>query len=268
MKINDINVFRINLMWIRAVLIVMIALLALTMSSCDTSDESTMSSTDTINEENNANENEGIVIGGDVGSGNTIIINRNDEPLDSKPVTNLGKDKTVDKQIAAAIAEAEELAASGDYNAAITQIQTWLKTYSDSEILQEKLAEYTTARNTKIKVDAIAAADELRNQGNYLDALLTIRQAIAEIGEDDDLTTQAATCESAYATIVSQQVDEFQQKMSISEAKELLREALEHVPENELLISRMTEMESYKTVPLDTLSPINGGFTWNDGTPA
>lgn len=214
----------------------------------------------------------GMVLSKDDGNQKTDIttptITTTDETRTTETAPTTENRKEIDKQIAAAIAEAEELAASGDYNAAITQIQTWLKTYSDSEILQEKLAEYTTARNTKIKVDAIAAADELRNQGNYLDALLTIRQAIAEIGEDDDLTTQAATCESAYATIVSQQVDEFQQKMSISEAKELLREALEHVPENELLISRMTEMESYKTVPLDTLSPINGGFTWNDGTPA
>ncbi len=202
------------------------------------------------------------------GDNTTPTITTTDETRTTETAPTTENRKEIDKQIAAAIAEAEELAASGDYNAAISQIQTWLKTYSDSEKLQEKLAEYTTARNTQIKVDAIAAADELRNQGNYLDALLTIRQAIAEIGEDDDLTTQATTCESAYATIVSQQVDEFQQKMSISEAKELLREALEHVPENELLISRMTEMESYKTVPLDTLSPINGGFTWNDGTPA
>ncbi len=176
--------------------------------------------------------------------------------------------KDIDKQIAATIAQAEKLAAAGDYDEAISMLQTWLKTYSDSEKLQKKLAEYIAARNTQIKVDAIAVADELRNQGNYLDALLTIRQAITEIGEDNDLTTQAATCESAYATIVSQQVDQYVQEMRIDEAKELLKTALENVSDNEVLLSRKTEIDSYKTVPLDTLSPINGGFTWNDGTPA
>lgn len=197
----------------------------------------------------------------------TIITTDETKTIETSPTTKNRKD--IDKQIAAAIAQAEKLATVGDYDEAISMLQTWLKTYSDSEKLQKKLAEYTAARNTQIKVDAIAAADKLKNQGNYLDALLTIRQAIAEIGEDDDLATQAATCESAYVTMISQQVDEFQQKMSISEAKELLREALEHVPENEMLLLRKTQIDEYRTVhlaELDQKNSINGGLIWNKET--
>ncbi|MBQ8012243.1 MAG: hypothetical protein IJ265_11875 [Oscillospiraceae bacterium] len=142
MKKCCMNVFEDSGVLVRIVAIIVTALLALTMSSCETIEESSMSSTDTTDEKDKGDENEGIVIGGDIGNHNTIVF-------------DMGNEKFPDKQVAAIITQAEELAAAGDYDGAISQIQTGLETYSDFESLQKKLEEYEAKRNALIKEETI-----------------------------------------------------------------------------------------------------------------
>ncbi len=228
MKKCCMNVFEDSGVLVRIVAIIVTALLALTMSSCETIEESSMSSTDTTDEKDKGDENEGIVIGGDIGNHNTIVF-------------DMGNEKFPDKQVAAIITQAEELAAAGDYDGAISQIQTGLETYSDFESLQKKLEEYEAKRNAlikeetinttespapteksaeQIKAEAITAADIQSQHGDNLGAVVTIRMAIEKVGEDAELNELAAAYEKAYQEQLTQQVPETEQETAAPETTE------------------------------------------------
>lgn len=182
------------------------------------------------------------------------------------PVTD-NLSPSAEKEIDSVISKAEKLAATNDFEGALSVIQSGLATYPDSQALQAKRDEYTAAKNAKIKKDALAKADYSALQGDYLDALSTVEQAISAIGEDEELSAKAKEYENAYATDISAQVDAYLAENKINSAKTLLLEAAKALPNNEIIKARQQEVNKYKTVPLHKLNPINDGFTWNEGTP-
>ena len=234
--------------------------------------------------------------------------------------TTNGVDSDYDeKQISAALQEAEALAANSDYEGALERIKTALATYPKSDSLQAKETEYTEAlavqTKTKtleeaaklansgdylgamtliesaradveedaeyktaydnykqayysqVKTTAVTEADSLAQQGEYLDAIARIDQAISIIGDDSELKEKKMTYEDNYVTHISEQVDSYLAENNVTAAKELIDAALEKLPNNESLKTRKAELEQYKTVSLSSLSPINGGFPWNEDTP-
>ena len=113
----------------------------------------------------------------------------------------------------------------------------------------------------------LQTADALFATNDYVSAIKTIREAVNQIGEDVELITAKETYENAYAESVSAQVDTYLAEQNISAAKDVLKVAAKEIPENELIQTRTAEVEQYKTVRLDTLTPINGEFPWNEETP-
>ena len=160
--------------------------------------------------------------------------------------------------------EAKRLAESGDYAAAMAVIENALET-------QPEDADYQNAYDTykqSLKAEALETADGFAQQKDYLSAWNTIAQAMDTIGEDAELAAKAEEYEGAYVADICTQVDALVAENNISAAQELLRDAQKHFSDNDMLKTYADELEKYKNVLLNTLDPINGGFTWNDGTPA
>ena len=100
-----------------------------------------------------------------------------------------------------------------------------------------------------------------------MSALKTINQAITTVGEDSELTAKAEEYENMYVIAVTSQVDALIAENKIDDARTLLEEASKEVPSNQAIKTRLDEINTYKTIALDTLTPINGEFTWNQGVP-
>ena len=166
------------------------------------------------------------------------------------------------------LTKAAELADSGDYVAAMAMIDTARKDSPDDADYNSAYDKYEKAHRSNLVSEALENADALSSSGDYLGALQTVNQALKTVGDDSSLTAAAKTYEDAYAKSVSAQVDEFLAGQNITAAKQLLEAASKEIPNNIVIKNQKAEIEKYKTVSLSTLTPINGGFTWNDGVPA
>lgn len=163
--------------------------------------------------------------------------------------------------------EAEKLAESGDYAAAMALIKNAQNTYGDDADYQNAYETYEQTHKAVVKTDALEKANGFAEQKDYLNAYKAIKQALATVGEDAELTAKATEYEEAYVTDISSQVDTLLAENDISTAKALLQNASKEFPNNEAIKLRLDEVKKYKTTSLDALTPINGGFTWNDGSP-
>ena len=172
-----------------------------------------------------------------------------------------------EQQIAFIINDAETLAADDDFEGALSTIQRGLAIYPESGELRDKAEEYTENLNTQIKRQALAEANALADSGDYLGALQTVTQALETVGNDGSLTEAAKTYEDAYAESISAQVDAYIAEQNITAAKQLLESALKELPNNSILNDQKAIVDEYKTIALDTLTPVDGGFIWNNGSP-
>lgn len=184
---------------------------------------------------------------------------RKDVPEDADYITVYEKYEIAHKaQIKQGILDdAKALAEKEDYLGAMAVIREEQKERPEDTDYQSAYETYFTAYKTGV----LQTADTLSATSDYVGAIKTIREAINQIGEDVELITAKETYENAYAESVSAQVDTYLAEQNISAAKDVLKVAAKEIPENELIQTRMTEVEQYKTVHLDTLTPINGGIS-------
>ena len=162
--------------------------------------------------------------------------------------------------------EAEALANSGDYSGAMAVIEGSGKNYADDTDYKAAHDRYRQSYFSTVKTEAITEADKLAEAGSYLDAIARLKQAAAIIGTDADLDSKKTSYASSYSTDISAKIDAYLTDNDVAAAKALVEKALKDLPNQELLKARKAELDQYKTVSLSTLSPINGGFSWNEGT--
>lgn len=151
-----------------------------------------------------------------------------------------------EEQIASIISDADALAAKEDYEGALAKVQTGLVTYPKSEELQKKSEEYTSALNAQVKTDALTAAETLAQTGDYLGAFNTVDQAISTIGQDGELASKAKEYEDAYVSNVIEKVDTLMNDKDYDSAENILADATDNFPGNELLLEKGVELETIK----------------------
>ena len=93
-----------------------------------------------------------------------------------------------DKVRADALADAEKLASGGDYAGAIEVLQDGLKTLPDDSALTQQIALYEKASEDKVKADALAAAKEYADQGDYTAAMKVLSDYTDAHGKDADVS--------------------------------------------------------------------------------
>lgn len=165
------------------------------------------------------------------------------------------------------LSEAAARADEGDYIAAMAILQKAMDTQGADPDYQAAYDTYNQAQIDSVKADAIAEADALAEEGDYVGAIEIVEGTIVTVGEDEELTAKSEAYKDAYAADVLEQVDALMEEDDLATARELLRQATEIVPENEDIQAYQEELNSYQTTYLHEMSPVNGGFTWNSGQP-
>ena len=102
------------------------------------------------------------------------------------------------QQIALIISDAEGLAASEDYEGALTKVQGGLVTYPASQNLQNKVNEYTEALNVQIKNETLAEAEALAESGDYVSAMAVINKAQETYGDNTEYQKAHSAYNDAY----------------------------------------------------------------------
>lgn len=176
--------------------------------------------------------------------------------------------KLVEYQSAAAekaradvLAEAAGYAAAGDYVKAMETLERYANTYGSHGDIT---AAYNVHRENYVNM-VLAQAQAMAD--DPFGAMEFINAALKNVA-DDRLTNQAAAYEAAYVDSVVQRADALAAQLQADEAVALVTQALERLPDNDVLTAKLQTLQTAKPVPLSTLSPINGGFGWNEGSPA
>lgn len=149
-----------------------------------------------------------------------------------------------EEQIATIIAEAEVLAATNDYEGALTKIQTALVTYPDSEALQEKSEEYSTALNAQIKAAILEEAEALAKIGDYISAIAVIKDAQDTYGNDADYKSAYDSYYAAYKSEVISAADKLANSGDHLGALQTINAAIDAIGEDAELLKKAQTYEN------------------------
>ena len=133
------------------------------------------------------------------------------------------------------LSEAASLADSGDYVSAMELIETAQDTHGEDAEYQAAYDSYNQSYIAQVKDDALTNADSLAQQGEYIEAINIVEQAIATVGEDDELASKAKEYEGTYVSEAISQVDTYIASEEYDKAEDILNNALEEFPKNATL---------------------------------
>ena len=140
------------------------------------------------------------------------------------------------------LSEAASLADSGDYVSAMELIETAQDTHGEDAEYQAAYDSYNQSYIAQVKDDALTNADSLAQQGEYIEAINIIEQAIATVGEDDELASKAKGYEGTYVSDAISQVDTYIASEEYDKAEDILNSALKEFPKNEQLQDKNTAL--------------------------
>lgn len=122
----------------------------------------------------------------------------------------------------------------------------------------ESLMNYKTEVSKTVN-DYIAAE-------KYQEAFTALDEAI-KFTDDQYFKDLKTTTEEDYVKTVIAKADELMKKRSHSAAKKVVSDAIAILPNNSTLSAKLAEIEKSAPVSLASITPINGGWKWNEGTP-
>lgn len=163
--------------------------------------------------------------------------------------------------------EADDYVQQGSYIEAIAKLQEGLNIVSNDKKLQEQIAIYQNENENMLKEQALESAAEYAAQNDLKQAITTLSGALERKPDDTELTAAYNTYCQQYVQGVIAEADAFVEQEDYKGAIKCINEALKVLPGEELLASKLGEVENNKPVPLSGMDAINGGWDWNVGTP-
>ncbi|MBR3039709.1 MAG: protein kinase [Lachnospiraceae bacterium] len=166
-----------------------------------------------------------------------------------------------------AMNEAADLAANGDYKGARDRIKEAMDEYGEDDEYTKKYDEYNKKYVAEVKAEALTKATEYEEAGDYVNAYKALKEASKEIGQDSDVDGKMTEYENKIVSDALTQADAAMAERKYSEAIRIVEDALTTLPGNQTLNDKKVEIENSKPVSITTLTPLNGGFDWNEGDP-
>ncbi len=109
--------------------------------------------------------------------------------------------------------------------------------------------------------DAVKAANELANSGDYLGAIDRINSAISDIGDDSRLALKKTEYEDKYVNGIIKDAQKLIENGKLDEAAEMISEAQENIPGNSDFSAIMSDIEELRPKKLlDELQPFDATY--------
>ena len=147
-------------------------------------------------------------------------------------------------QIAAAIEDAEALAADEDFEGALTIVKTALATYPKSEALKSKAAQYTEALATQVKTKTLSEAASCADSGDYVAAITLMKSVEGSYGEDVDFATAYNAYCNTYKAKIIEEADKLAADANFLGAIQKIAEATEVIGNETDLADKSEEYET------------------------
>lgn len=166
------------------------------------------------------------------------------------------------------LAEAEAMATDGSYESAISLLESALTVLPNDATIQEKIILYTAKLSELAISDALANAAAYAEAGDYASAIRAIESQYKANPNNYQLTTRYGEYTKAYEEQTIAAADILASERKYDDAIERIKSAQSLLPDSQTLKDKVAALESSKPIPLTSLNVVNGGFPWNEGTPA
>lgn len=167
------------------------------------------------------------------------------------------------QNVDSALELAESYAESGNYEKAMETIEEAMDEFGSTSALTDAYDEYLGLHIDSV----IAEADEKANAGDFLAAMDLVQDTMDEYGSDAELESAYDRYADGYAEMIMLEAEGYVQKGDYNSAIAVLKDGLEVLPGNADLQEMLESVEGMKPVPITNLTPINGGFVWNNTAP-
>ena len=179
-----------------------------------------------------------------------VVINR--ENTDNTSVSDQNYSRSDRKQINSILTEADEAAEAGLYEDAVNKVNEGIASYPDSELLSEKLQEYTRMLDAKKINGIIADAESYASNEYYEDALNIVQEALKTYPDSTELKQKSVE----YSDLLTTQITEktlsdaklLAESGKYSEAMTIIQSAIDSYGEN---AEYKRAYDSYNSMYLD-----------------
>ena len=183
------------------------------------------------------------------GTGNTINSGEIEDGKDEQD--NQDETDQEQEQINSIISDAEALIAKSDYQGALDTIQDGLTSYPESEDLQAKADEYTSAIDKQIDT-IVTEAEKFAANEYYEDAIEIIKTGLTTYPDSEKLESKIQEYETAYETNALTQVNQLLTENRYDEALVILDRAEQVLRDETIITKKKEETERAKFFyPLD-----------------
>ena len=162
------------------------------------------------------------------------------------------------QQISTFLTDAEALAANGDYEGALSKIQTGLAAYPTSTDLQQKADEYAAARDTQAQEKTLADAKSFVDSGDYSSAIALLQKALQTQSDNEAYQNTLSTYCNAYKTSATASADSLATSGDYAGAMKAIQTAAAVLSDDAELSAKATEYENKyvadATTQADTLA--------------
>jgi len=166
---------------------------------------------------------------------------------------------------AAALAAAQALADSKDYAGAIALLQEAISQQGEQPELLDACAVYQEAYNNTVRTQALADANRLAADEDYLGAISIIDEIISALGEEESLVSRRAELEVFYINQVVGQADDLLLVEEFDAAESVINKAIKQFPNNEVLHSEAQRIQYARPVYLlDEVAPYKKSPHYSD----
>lgn len=144
----------------------------------------------------------------------------------------------------------------GDYVGAIALLEAALEIITDDAEITTLINTYSSEYFSIVKNDALTSSTNLSADGDFLQAMEILRNALDIVGDDAEIQRAYDSCVSSYVEKVTNEVNAMLDE-DWNAAHELMAEALNNLPSNEQLIELNQEVMRVQPIELNTLTVVD-----------
>lgn len=167
--------------------------------------------------------------------------------------------------ISSTVGTATKYNSSKNYKQAVQVINTAYDILPDS-IDTTELDTVKEESLTAYKTEVANEVAELTENKKWAEAFDVIDEAIS-FDDNEYFQNLKMSTENKFVSDAVNQADSLMSERNYTSAKTTVNEAIKILPNNSTLKDKLAEIEKKAPVSLATITPINGGWNWNEGTP-
>lgn len=154
---------------------------------------------------------------------------------------------------------------AGDYVGAIALLETALDVISEDAEIAAAIDAYRSEYFATVKNDALTRSTNLSADGDFVEAMNILRNALDIVGDDAELQRAYDSCVSSYVEHVTYEVNAILDE-DWNAAHELIAEALNNLPSNGQLIELNQEVMRVQPIELNALTVVDSkGLAFAEG---